>query len=84
MAPWVGSTSMIGKDEKIDVFFAKLNGTIEQSTRERIFTDFRRHTWENASAIKAGSYGLLQSVAARQRNSMPYRIPRMWGVALDA
>jgi hypothetical protein len=75
---------MIGKDEKMDVFFAELNGTIEQSAHERIFTDFRRHTWENASAIKAGSYALLQSVAARQRNSMPYGIPRMWGVPLDA
>ncbi|WP_019013554.1 ABC transporter substrate-binding protein [Elioraea tepidiphila] len=84
MAPWVGGTSMIRKDEKIDAWFAELNAAMEQSARVRIFTEFQRHMWENAVAIKAGNYGLFQAATARLRDFKPYRIPRMWGVTLDA
>jgi peptide/nickel transport system substrate-binding protein len=50
----------------------------------RIFTEFQRHMWENAVAIKAGNYGLFQAATSRLRDFKPYRIPRMWGVTLDA
>jgi len=84
MAPWVGGASMMRKDERIDALFAELNAAMEEQARAQIFTDFQRHMWENAIAIKAGNYGLFQVATARLRDFKPYRIPRMWGVMLDA
>lgn len=84
MGPWVNGTSQIRKDEKIDTLFAELNGAMEEAARLRTFTEFQRHMWENAVAIKAGNYGLFQATTAKLRDFKPYRIPRMWGVTLDA
>lgn len=84
MAPWVGGTSQIRRDEKIDAWAAELNSAMDEGRRRQIFTDFQRHMWDNAVAIKAGNYGLFQAAATRLRNFTPYRIPRMWGTWLDA
>jgi peptide/nickel transport system substrate-binding protein len=84
MAPWVGGTSQIRKDDRIDAWFTELNAAMQESDRLRIFTDFQRHMWDNAVAIKAGNYGLFQATTARLKDFKPYRIPRMWGVTLES
>lgn len=83
MSPWVGGTSQIRADERIDALAAELNAAMDESRRQEIFTEFQRHMWENAVAIKAGNYGLFQVATARLQNFTPYRIPRMWGVTLE-
>jgi len=83
MAPWVGGTSQIRRDERIDAWSAELNASMDEARKRQIFTDFQRHMWDNAVAIKAGNYGLFQAATSRLRNFTPYRIPRMWGVTME-
>lgn len=84
MAPWVNGLSQQRPDPAIDAMFAELNRTLDEGGRRRIFARFQAHMWEQAVAIKAGNYGLFQAATARLRDFVPYRIPRMWGVRLDA
>lgn len=84
MAPWVNGTSQIAKDPKIDAWASELNAAMDEGRKRQIFTDFQRHMWDHAVAIKAGNYGLFQAATSRLKNFTPYRIPRMWGVTLEA
>jgi peptide/nickel transport system substrate-binding protein len=84
MAPWVNGTSQIARDPKIDALAADLNAAMDDARKREIFTQFQRHMWDNAVAIKAGNYGLFQAATSRLKNFAPFRIPRMWGVTLDA
>ncbi|MDQ4088673.1 MAG: ABC transporter substrate-binding protein [Pseudomonadota bacterium] len=83
IAPWVGGTSQRKKDETIDKIATALNSEMDENKRKELFAQFQTHMYDNAVAMKAGNYGILQVATAKLKNFTPYRIPRMWGVTLE-
>jgi len=83
MAPWVNGTSQRKKDETIDKLAAALNSEMDEGKRQQLFTEFQKHMYEDAVAMKAGNYGIFQVANAKLKNFEPSRIPRMWGVTLE-
>jgi peptide/nickel transport system substrate-binding protein len=84
MSPWVNGTSQRKKDDTIDQLAAALNAEMDEAKRKELFVQFQRHMYDQAVALKAGNYGLFQVATVKLRNFTPYRIPRMWGVTLEA
>ncbi|MGA9866878.1 MAG: hypothetical protein WBQ75_10630 [Acetobacteraceae bacterium] len=84
MSVWADGTSQLEDDPVIDKMFADYAAEMDMTQRKDIFTKFQSHMYENVVAMNRGNYGLFQVVSARVRNFVPYRIPRLWGIWLDA
>jgi peptide/nickel transport system substrate-binding protein len=84
MAPWVGGNSQQKPDPEVDRLYSALNAEMDEGKRKALFIEFQKRFYDQAIAVKAGNYGIFQVATARLKNFVPYRIPRMWGVWLDA
>ena len=68
----------------IDKLFADYTTEMSVEKRKNIFAEFQKHMYENAVAMQLGNFGLFQVVTAKLQGFVPYRIPRLWGVWLEA
>ena len=84
MQPWVNGVSMLKPDPEIDRLYAAFNAELDEAKRKAIFAAFQTHFYDQAVAMKAGNYGIFQAATTKLTNFAPYRIPRMWGVWLEA
>ncbi|HYZ62322.1 MAG TPA: ABC transporter substrate-binding protein [Acetobacteraceae bacterium] len=84
MAPWVGGNSQQKPDAEVDRLYAAYNAELDEAKRKAIFAEFQKRFYDQAIAMKAGNYGYFQVATSRLKNFAPYRIPRMWGVWLEA
>ena len=84
MSVWVDGTSQRRADPEVDRLYAAYNAELDEGKRKSIFAEFQKRFYDQAIAAKVGNYGYFQVATARLKNFVPYRIPRMWGVWLDA
>ena len=84
MSIWNAGLSQIVDDPNIDKMYAALLAELDVDKRKAIFSDFQKYMYDNAVTMALGNYGMFQVVSAKVKNFAPYRIPRMWGVWLDA
>ena len=84
MLPWVNGLSQQKPDAEVDRLYAALNAELDEGKKKAIFAEFQARLYDQAIAMKAGNYGYFQVATARLKNFAPYRIPRMWGVWLEA
>jgi peptide/nickel transport system substrate-binding protein len=64
--------------------YAALLAELDMDKRKTIFANFQKYMYDNAITMPLGNYGMFQVISAKVKNFAPYRIPRMWGVWLDA
>ena len=84
MSIWANGISQIKDDPAIDKFYADLLAELDMAKRKEIFASFQRYMYENAVTVPLGNYGMFQVVSSKIKNFVPYRVPRLWGVWLDA
>ena len=84
MSVWVNGKSQQKDDPTINKLFTSYMAELDEAKRKQIFADFQAHMWQEAVCLPLGSYGLFQVAPKSLKNFAPYRIPRMWGVWLEA
>jgi peptide/nickel transport system substrate-binding protein len=84
MSIWANGISEIKDDPVIDQLYAQLLAEMDMNKRKEIFARFQTHMYDNAVTASLGDYGMFQVISSRIQNFAPYRIPRLWGVWLEA
>jgi peptide/nickel transport system substrate-binding protein len=85
MSVWsTGQLQQQKADPDIDSLFAAYTAEMDMAKRKDIFARFQQHMYDNAVAMQLGNDGMLQVISAKLQNFVGYRIPRMWGVWLEA
>jgi peptide/nickel transport system substrate-binding protein len=84
MSIWANGSSQIKDDPVIDQLYAGLLAEMDMAKRKEIFARFQTHMYEDAVTVSLGNYGMFQVISSRIKNFAPYRIPRLWGVWLEA
>jgi peptide/nickel transport system substrate-binding protein len=84
MSIWANGISQIKDDPVIDQLYAGLLAEMDMVKRKEIFARFQTHMYEDAVTVSLGNYGMFQVISSRIKNFAPYRIPRLWGVWLEA
>ena len=85
MAPWVNGLSPAARRTRRSTRSRRRSRReLDEGKRKALFDQFQKHMYDNAVAMKAGNYGIFQVATAKLKNFKPYRIPRMWGIWLEA
>jgi peptide/nickel transport system substrate-binding protein len=71
-------TVQIKQDPVIEDCNARLASKLKLEDRQQAVKDFQARIYDQAIAIKAGDFGIIQATRANVVNYAPYRIPRMW------
>ncbi len=71
-------TVQIKQDPVIEDCNARLASKLKLEDRQQAVKDFQARLYDQAIAIKAGDFGIVQATRSNVVNYAPYRIPRMW------
>jgi len=72
------------RDPVIEDAHRRLNSELRLEARQAAVRDFQKRMYDEAIAVKAGDMGVIQATRASVKGYRPYRIPRFWGITLDA